>query len=61
MAILRLNFFQLFIKLYPEQLQKTASVETFVQAVWTLVGSNKLPGVADDAVGVPFLRQRMHI
>ena len=41
---------QLFIKLYPEQLQKTPAVETLVQSVWSLVGSNKLPGVGDDAV-----------
>ncbi|KJA18706.1 hypothetical protein HYPSUDRAFT_45045 [Hypholoma sublateritium FD-334 SS-4] len=40
---------ELFIKLYPEQLQKTPAVETLVQSVWSLVGSNKLPGVGDDA------------
>ena len=41
---------QLFVKLYPEQLQKSSAVEAFVQGVWSIVGSNKHLGVADDAV-----------
>ncbi|KAF4612796.1 hypothetical protein D9613_011749 [Agrocybe pediades] len=47
---------ELFVKLYPEQLQKTKSVEALVQTVWSLVGSNKLPGVADDALVSQALR-----
>ena len=31
-------------------MQKTAAVEALVQSVWALIGSNKLPGIADDAV-----------
>jgi exportin-2 (importin alpha re-exporter) len=31
-------------------LQKTPAVETLVQGVWALIGANKLPGIADDAV-----------
>jgi exportin-2 (importin alpha re-exporter) len=41
---------QLFLKLYPEQLQKSSAVENFIQSVWQLVGSNGLPGIADDSV-----------
>ncbi|PPQ86179.1 hypothetical protein CVT25_006922 [Psilocybe cyanescens] len=51
-----LEIAELFIKLYPEQLQKTTSVETLVQGVWSLVGSNKLPSVADDALVSQSLR-----
>jgi exportin-2 (importin alpha re-exporter) len=36
--------------MYPEQLQATNAVETFVGGVWSLVGSNKLPGIGDDQV-----------
>jgi exportin-2 (importin alpha re-exporter) len=43
---------QLYIKLYPDQLQKTSSVEHFVQGVWTLIGSNNLFTIADDPVGL---------
>ncbi|KAG5641488.1 hypothetical protein DXG03_005099 [Asterophora parasitica] len=41
---------ELYIKLYPDQLQQSPAVESLVQAVWALVGSNKLPNVADDNV-----------
>lgn len=41
---------QLYIKLYPEQLQQSPAVESFVQSVWGLIGSNQLPGIADDNV-----------
>ena len=33
-------------------MQKTPAVETLVQSVWALIGSNKLPGIADDAVAL---------
>jgi hypothetical protein len=49
------SFGQLFIKLYPEQLQKSRAVEAFVQGVWALVGSGGLSRVADDAVRLGLL------
>ncbi|KAF8839712.1 Cse1-domain-containing protein [Paxillus ammoniavirescens] len=39
---------ELYIKLYPDQLAKSPAIENFVQSVWQLVGSNKLPNVSDD-------------
>ncbi|KIJ59904.1 hypothetical protein HYDPIDRAFT_99775 [Hydnomerulius pinastri MD-312] len=39
---------ELYIKLYPDQLSRSPAIETFVQSVWQLVGSNKLPNVSDD-------------
>ncbi|KAF9242294.1 armadillo-type protein [Melanogaster broomeanus] len=39
---------ELYIKLYPDQLAKSPAIENFVQSVWHLVGSNKLPNVSDD-------------
>ena len=51
-----LEIAELFIKLYPDQLQKSPAVEALVQNVWNLVGSNKLPGVADDALVSQSLR-----
>ena len=47
-------FLQLFIKIYPDQLQRSPAVETLVERVWSLVGSNKLPNISDDIVGVWF-------
>ncbi|KAJ4491703.1 CAS/CSE protein [Lentinula lateritia] len=43
-----LEVLELFIKLFPETLQTSNAVETFVQAVWSLIGSNRLPNVSDD-------------
>lgn len=40
----------MYIKLYPETLQSSASVEALVQGVWEMVGGGKRPGVADDQV-----------
>ncbi|KAL0945218.1 hypothetical protein HGRIS_000730 [Hohenbuehelia grisea] len=51
-----LEVVELFLKLYPEQLQNTNSVESFVQEVWSLVGSNRLPTIADDALVSQSLR-----
>ncbi|KAF8867606.1 CAS/CSE protein [Infundibulicybe gibba] len=45
-----LEIAELYIKLYPDQLQKSPAVEALVQGVWGLVGANKLPGIADDAL-----------
>jgi exportin-2 (importin alpha re-exporter) len=41
---------QLYTKLYPEVLQNSGSVESFVAAIWELLGGGKLPGVSDDHV-----------
>ncbi|KAG6872821.1 hypothetical protein C0995_006303 [Termitomyces sp. Mi166 len=43
-----LEIAELYIKLYPEQLLQSPAVESFVQSVWGLIGSNQLPGIADD-------------
>ncbi|KAJ4471965.1 CAS/CSE protein [Lentinula aciculospora] len=43
-----LEVVELFIKLFPETLQTSNAVETFVQAVWSLIGSDRLPNVSDD-------------
>ncbi|KAG5652934.1 hypothetical protein H0H81_003010 [Sphagnurus paluster] len=47
---------ELYIKLYPDQLQQSPAIESLVQAVWALIGSNKLPGVADDTLVSQSLR-----
>ena len=44
-----------YLAFYPQQLQKTPDVETLVQIVWALIGSNRLPGIADDVVASPLL------
>ncbi|KAF7419339.1 importin-alpha export receptor [Pleurotus ostreatus] len=46
----------LFLKLFPDQLQNSDSIQGFVQEVWTLVGSNKLPNISDDALVSQSLR-----
>ncbi|KAG7451472.1 importin alpha re-exporter [Guyanagaster necrorhizus] len=43
-----LEIAELFLKLYPEQLQQSGAVQTLVQGVWSLVGSNQLPNISDD-------------
>ncbi|KAG6331701.1 hypothetical protein ID866_7388 [Astraeus odoratus] len=47
---------ELYIKLYPDQLSRSPAVESFVQSVWELVGSNKLPNVANDQLVSQALR-----
>ncbi|EGN91830.1 hypothetical protein SERLA73DRAFT_100047 [Serpula lacrymans var. lacrymans S7.3] len=47
---------ELYIKLYPDQLSQSQAVEAFVGGVWQLVGSGRLPGVADDALVSQSLR-----
>jgi len=54
--VTRLTSFQLWIKLYPDQLQRSNAVATIVQNVWVLIGSNKLPGIADDSLVSQSLR-----
>jgi hypothetical protein len=43
---------QLHLKMFPEVLQNSASVEPFVRSIWELLGGGKLPGIADDQVSV---------
>ncbi|RDB24273.1 Importin alpha re-exporter [Hypsizygus marmoreus] len=51
-----LEIAELYIKLYPDQLQQSPAVESLVQEVWALVGSNKLPSLADDGLVSQSLR-----
>ncbi|OBZ72875.1 Importin-alpha re-exporter [Grifola frondosa] len=51
-----LEIVELYVKLYPEILQTSASVEAFVRAVWDLVGGGKRSGVADDGLVSQSLR-----
>ncbi|EKM56806.1 uncharacterized protein PHACADRAFT_141741 [Phanerochaete carnosa HHB-10118-sp] len=51
-----LEIAEMYIKLYPETLQSSASVEALVQGVWELVGGGKRPGVADDQLVSQALR-----
>ncbi|KAF5323094.1 hypothetical protein D9611_009310 [Ephemerocybe angulata] len=51
-----LEIAELWIKLYPDQLQRSSAVATIVQNVWLLIGSNKLPAIADDALVSQSLR-----
>ena len=40
----------MYVKLYPEMLARSQSVEAFVRAVWELVGGGKQLGIAYDPV-----------
>lgn len=51
-----LEISELWMKLYPEQLQRSNAVATIVQNVWLLIGSDKLPSIADDALVSQALR-----
>lgn len=52
-----LEILELYIKLYPDQLSKSpTSIPAYVQGVWALVGSNNLPGVANDTLVSQSLR-----
>ncbi|KAJ8091228.1 importin-alpha export receptor [Marasmius tenuissimus] len=51
-----LEVVELFVKLYPEQLQLSSAIPTFVQSVWALIGGNKLPNVSDDPLVSQSLR-----
>ncbi|KAF8650732.1 hypothetical protein AX16_005105 [Volvariella volvacea WC 439] len=51
-----LEIAELFIKLYPDQLQRSPAVQSFVQGVWTLIGSNSLPYISDDTLVSQSLR-----
>ncbi|ESK86419.1 importin-alpha export [Moniliophthora roreri MCA 2997] len=51
-----LEVVELFVKLYTEQLLESNAVPTFVQGVWSLVGSNKLTNVSYDPLVSQCLR-----
>ncbi|KAI0775001.1 Cse1-domain-containing protein [Trametes elegans] len=51
-----LEIVELYVKLYPEMLQASASVEAFVRAIWDLVGGRKRLSVADDGLVSQSLR-----
>ncbi|KAI0366303.1 Cse1-domain-containing protein [Pilatotrama ljubarskyi] len=51
-----LEIVELYVKLYPETLQASASVEAFVRAIWELIGGGKRPSVADDGLVSQSLR-----
>ncbi|PIL29858.1 hypothetical protein GSI_08065 [Ganoderma sinense ZZ0214-1] len=51
-----LEIIELFVKLYPETLQNSGTVEAFVRAIWDLIGGGKRPGVADDGLVSQSLR-----
>ncbi|KAI0350026.1 Cse1-domain-containing protein [Trametes cingulata] len=51
-----LEIVELYVKLYPETLQTSGSVEAFVRAIWELIGGGKRPSVADDGLVSQSLR-----
>ncbi|KAI0933051.1 hypothetical protein AcW1_000014 [Taiwanofungus camphoratus] len=51
-----LEIAELYVKLYPETLQSSASVEAFVRRIWELIGGGKRTSVADDGLVSQSLR-----
>ncbi|KAG7096402.1 hypothetical protein E1B28_003845 [Marasmius oreades] len=51
-----LEVVELFVKLYPEQLQSSAAIPTLVQSVWSLIRSDKVENVSDDPLVSQSLR-----
>ncbi|KAJ7504560.1 CAS/CSE protein [Mycena galericulata] len=47
---------QLFLQLYPEQLQQSRAIESFIEGVWGMIGNNAMPGLADDGLVSQSLR-----
>ncbi|KAJ7180497.1 CAS/CSE protein [Mycena filopes] len=47
---------ELFLQLYPEQLQQSRTIESFMEGVWTMIGNNNMPGLSDDALVSQSLR-----
>ncbi|TFY78460.1 hypothetical protein EWM64_g5554 [Hericium alpestre] len=43
-----LELTEMFVKLYPEVLSRSHAVETFVRAVWELIGGGRQLGISDD-------------
>jgi len=48
-----MNKHQLYVKLYPEMLARSHSVDAFVKKVWELIGGGKQLGIAYDQVVYP--------
>ncbi|KAJ7801877.1 CAS/CSE protein [Mycena olivaceomarginata] len=51
-----LQIAELFLQLYPEQLQQSQTIESFMQGVWTMIGNNNMPGLSDDGLVSQSLR-----
>ncbi|KAJ6474605.1 CAS/CSE protein [Mycena vitilis] len=51
-----LQIAELFLQLYPEQLQQTQTIESFMEGVWTMIGNNNMPGLSDDGLVSQSLR-----
>ncbi|KAJ7077918.1 CAS/CSE protein [Mycena belliarum] len=51
-----LQIAELYLQLYPEQLQQSRVIESFMEGVWNMIGNNNLPGLADDALVSQSLR-----
>ncbi|KAF7370763.1 Importin N-terminal domain-containing protein [Mycena sanguinolenta] len=51
-----LQIAELYLQLYPEQLQQTGTIESFMQGVWTMIGNNNMPGISDDGLVSQSLR-----
>ncbi|KAJ7281661.1 CAS/CSE protein [Mycena rebaudengoi] len=51
-----LQIAELFLQLYPEQLQQSPAVEFFMQGVWTMMGNDNMPSLSDDALVSQSLR-----
>ncbi|KAJ7043405.1 CAS/CSE protein [Mycena alexandri] len=47
---------ELFLQLYPEQLQQSRTIESFMEGVWTMIGNNNMPGISDDGLVSQSLR-----
>ncbi|KAJ6621313.1 importin alpha re-exporter [Mycena sp. CBHHK59/15] len=51
-----LQIAELFLQLYPDQLQQSQAIEFFMQGVWTMIGNDNMPGLADDGLVSQSLR-----
>ncbi|KAJ7623365.1 CAS/CSE protein [Roridomyces roridus] len=51
-----LQIAELFLQLYPEQLQQSRAIESFMEGVWGMIGNNSMPGLADDGLVSQSLR-----
>ncbi|KAJ8473968.1 hypothetical protein ONZ45_g16104 [Pleurotus djamor] len=47
---------EMYVKIFPDQLLRSPSVQGFVSEVWSMVGSNKMPNIADDGLVSQSLR-----
>ncbi|CAK5267603.1 unnamed protein product [Mycena citricolor] len=51
-----LQIAELFLQLYPEQLQQSQTIESYIQAVWNMVGDDRMPNISDDGLVSQALR-----